>query len=190
MARVFRSLSLAALIVALTLVPAAAAAGGPPVHELYEWHPNGERNGPELELIYKNGELNGKFGAECGKTWIFASLGVLLNQSTEQMSGTYTDPVQSVGIGSSYRNSEINWYDFKSGGPLRVSISGTATFEKAVGTLSLSLYHMVKPKHKAGRPKPKAKRELTSSCDIHFEAPNFYFQPPAAPEAPPAEPSE
>lgn len=175
----------------MLLLTAAAQAGGPIPHDLYEWHPNGERNGPQLILEDKV-DVSGKFGVQCGKEWIYTYYGgggsndpFTLNASTGAIAGSALFPAGTVGLGSDYRNAEINFYDFKSAGPTQVTLSGQATPAAATGVLGLRLYRLVKPRHRGA----KAKRELSASCQVHFEAPNFYYEPPAPPEAPPQESS-
>jgi hypothetical protein len=181
---------LAGAVCALAAPVGAQAAGSRILHALYEWHPNGATAGPQLVLENKL-DLTGKFGVQCGKTWIFAYFGgggehdpFSLDATTGALSGSGDFPTGTVGMGSTYRSSEINYYDFKSAGPLAMTLSGQATQAAAVGTLSLKLYAVTKPRgHGAHKAKPK--KVLSASCAIPFDAPNFYAEAPAAPEPPP-----
>jgi hypothetical protein len=113
--------------------------------------------------------------------------GFSLDTATGALSGAVEFPQGSVGIGSSFRSAEINWYDFKSGGPLQASLSGTATASAAVGTLALKLYKLSKPAKHGKRAKKHAaarKRTLAASCQISFDAPNLYAPASGAPEEP------
>lgn len=193
-----RALARGACVVALALassVPSSArAAAARPQHDLYEWHPQGEDQGPELMLEDKL-DLTGKFAVQCQKTWVFVEFGggFQLDTTSGALSGSVEFPKGSVGIGSSFRGSEVNWYDFKSGGPLQATLAGQATAAAAIGTLSLKLYTTSKPRgHTRGKSKAKPKKKLSASCEISFDAPNLYApQAPGAPEAEPqAEASE
>ena len=82
-------------------------------------------------------------------------------------------PTGTVGIGSTYRNAEVNYFDFKSAGPLVMTLSGQATAAAAVGTLSLRLYSYTKA-HKHDGHKVRRKKILSASCAIQFDAPNHY----------------
>jgi hypothetical protein len=178
-------------VCALLFVPTSAQAGGGPVHLLYEWTPNGRESGPQLVLEDKN-DLTGKFAVQCGKNWYFAIFGIgpwTLNASTSVLSGTGEFPGGTIGTGSTYRNAEIDFFDFKSAGPTAMTLSGTATDAAAIGTLALKVYRVIKA-HKLHGHKMKAKRVLNASCQIPFDAPNFYAPgPPVAetPEPPSAE---
>ncbi len=176
--------ALAALACALLGGPACAQAGGGPVHLLYEWMPNGQESGPQLILQEKT-DLTGKFGVQCGKTWVFSYYGGGEHDpwtlSGGEISGTGEFPTGSVGIGSSYRDAEVNYFDFKSAGPTTMTLSGTANEAAATGTLSLKVYRYTKA-HKVHGHRVKGKKVLSESCAIQFNAPNHY-----APEAPSAE---
>jgi hypothetical protein len=175
--------ALAAIVCALLGAPACAQAGGGPEHLLYEWMPGGEGDGPQLVLEEKE-DLSGKFGVQCGKDWYYAIFGgggerdPWTISSSGALSGTGEFPGGSVGKGSSYRNSEIDFFDFKSAGPVSLTLSGTANDEAAVGTLSLKVYSYTKARKVHGH-KVKRKKVLSASCAIPFNAPNHY-----APEAP------
>jgi hypothetical protein len=167
---------------------AARGAAGRPQHDLYEWHPNGEGNGPMLMLEDKL-DLTGRFDVQCQKTWIYVGFGSVfaLNTTTGELSGSVEFPQASIGVGSSYRGAEVNWYDFKSGGPLHATLAGTATPAAATGTLTLKLYSVARARrHRKRRAKPR--RTLSASCAISFDAPNVYAPEGEAPpsEAPPA----
>jgi hypothetical protein len=185
---------LALAVGVVVAMPASAQAIGRPEHLLYEWHPAGSRSGPQLVLEDKV-YLTGKFGVQCGKSWYFAIFGAgpwTLDTTADTLSGTGQFPSGSVGMGSTYRNSEINYFDFKSAGPVTMTLSGTATYEAAVGTLALKVYRMTKARELHGH-RIKAKKVLSASCAIPFDAPNFYYEPPVAepsPEAIPPESSE
>lgn len=176
----------------LLLGPSAALAGGEAVsRDLYEWHPNGEGTNPQIVLEEKL-DLSGKFDVQCQRVWIFLPIGgggtadpFKLTNGT--LSGSYLFPTKDAGYGSSATSAEINYNDFHNAGPLDVQLSGTATAEKAVGTLSLKLYRLVKVKRHGHR---KLEKELSASCAVHFEAPNFYYEAPAAAESPPPETGE
>jgi len=175
---------------ALLSLPASTAAAGGPEHLLYEWTPNGRENGPQLVLEDKN-YLTGKFGVQCGSSWYYAIFGAgpwTLSTTTSTLSGTGEFPGGSVGKGSSYRNSEVDFFDFKSAGPVVMTLSGSATFAAATGTLGLKVYTMTKARKRHGR-KIKPKKVLSASCEIPFDAPNFYYEPPVA-ETPAPEGSE
>ncbi len=174
---------LAAGACALLGAPASAQAGATRAL-LYEWQPNGPEAGPQL-ILQEKLDLTGKFGVQCGKTWIFSYYGGGEHDpwsiSGGQISGTGEFPTGTAGIGSTYRNAEINDYDFKSAGPLVMTLSGQANAAAAVGTLSLRLYAYTKA-HKHNGHKVKRKKVLSASCVIQFDAPNYY-----APSAPVAE---
>jgi hypothetical protein len=175
--------ALAAAICALVGAPAGAQAGGAPVHLLYEWMPGGVESGPQLVLEEKQ-DLSGKFGVQCGKDWYFAIFGgggehdPWTIGSSGALSGTGEFPGGSVGKGSTYTSSEIDFFDFKSAGPVVLTLSGSATDAAAVGTLALKVYSYTKARKRHGR-KIKRKKVLSASCAIQFDAPNHY-----APEAP------
>jgi hypothetical protein len=181
--RTIRRGACALLACALLGAPACAQAGGGPLHLLYEWMPNGEEDGPLV--LQEKTDLTGKFGVQCGKSWIFTYYGGGEHDpwtlSGGEIAGTAEFPTGSVGIGSTYRSSEVNYYDFKSAGPVLMTLSGTANDAAAVGTLSLKLYAYTKA-HKVHGHKVKRKKVLSASCAIQFDAPNHY-----APEAPSAE---
>jgi hypothetical protein len=174
---------LAAVAWALLAVPASAQAASVPDHLLYEWQPNGSESGPQLVLEEKD-DLTGRFGVQCGKSWIFSQYGGggddpwSLSITTGVIAGTGEFPGGSTGIGSTYRNAEINYFDFKSAGPVAMTLSGTATDAAAVGTLGLKVYTMTKARKRHGHT-IKPKKVLSASCQIQFDAPNFY-----APSAP------
>jgi hypothetical protein len=180
---------LLAISCTLTL-SASAAAAGPPVKDLFEWLPNGERNGPELVIEAKGtgAVVSGKFGVQCGKNWLFAIYGggFTLDQATGMLTGTANYPAGSIGMGSTYRNAEINFFDFKTAGPVSMTLDAQTSTAAAVGTISFKRYTVI-PAH--GRPphRTKAKKLLSASCSLQFDAPNFYYQPPAPPETPPGE---
>jgi hypothetical protein len=178
-ARTIRRGALALAVCALLAVPASVqAGGGGPVHLLYEWMPNGEESGPQLVLEEKE-DLSGKFGVQCGKDWYFSIFGgggerdPWSISSSGELSGTGEFPGNSVGKGSSYRNAEIDFFDFKSAGPTSLTLSGTANDAAAVGTLSLKVYSYTKARKVHGH-KVKRKKVLSASCAIPFDAPNHY----------------
>ena len=132
--------------------------------DLFEWLPNGERNGPELVIEAKGtGDfISGKFGVQCGKSWLFAIYGggFTLDQATGMLTGTASYPAGSIGMGSSYRNAEINFFDFKSAGPVTFTLDAQTSAAAAVGTLSLKRYSVIAAH---GRPphRTKARKLLT-----------------------------
>ncbi len=183
--------ALALIGCALLGVPACAQAGGGRVPLLYEWMPNGEESGPQLILQEKT-DLTGKFGVQCGKDWYFAIFGggehdPWTLSSGGALSGTGEFPTNSVGKGSSYRNAQIDFFDFKSAGPTSMTLSGTANDAAATGTLSLKVYSYTKP-HKVHGHKVKGRKVLSASCAIPFNAPNHYA--PGAPVAEEPAPAE
>ena len=184
---VIRPFLLAACVGALLTEPAAAPAG-PTRALLYEWLPNGPEAGPQLILEEKL-DLTGKFGVQCGKGWIFSYFGggehppITLDTATGTISGTDSFPGGAVGIGSSYRAAEVNYYDFKSAGPLVMTLNAQASTAAAVGTLGLKLYSYTKAR-RHGSHKIKSKKILSASCSIPFDAPNHYAEAAAPVEAP------
>jgi len=177
--------ALAVLACALLGVPALAQAGGGPEHLLYEWMPDGQESGPQLVLEEKT-DLTGKFGVQCGKDWYYAIFGGGEHDpwtigSSGALAGTGEFPTNTVGKGSTYRSSEIDFFDFKSAGPVSMTLSGTANDAAAAGTLSLKVYSYTKA-HKVHGHKVKRKKVLSASCAVPFNAPNHY-----APGAPVAE---
>jgi len=177
--RVLPTLLLAACLGALLAAPADAPAGAIRAL-LYEWQPNGPEAGPQLILEEKL-DLTGKFGVQCGKGWIFSYFGggehppITFDAATGTISGTDSFPTGTAGIGSSYRAAEVNDYDFKSAGPLVMTLNAHATSAAAVGTLSLQLYAYTKAR-KHGSHKVKSKKILSASCSIPFDAPNHYAE--------------
>ncbi len=181
------------LVICMTLATAApAGAAAPPVKDLFEWLPNGEGNGPELVIEAKGtGDfISGRFGVQCGRSWLFAIYagGFTLDRATGMLTGTASYPAGSVGMGSSYRNAEINFFDFKSAGPVTFTLDAQTSPAAAVGTLSLKRYTVVAAHGRAPH-RTRARRVLSASCSMQFDAPNHYFEPPAA-ETSPAESSE
>jgi hypothetical protein len=178
--------ALALVACALLGVPASAQAGAGPAHLLYEWMPNGEESGPQLVLEEKT-DLSGKFAVQCGKDWYFAIFGgggerdPWTISPSDMLSGTGEFPAHTVGKGSSYRNAEVDFFDFKSAGPVSMTLSGSANDAAATGTLSLRVYSYAKASKRHGH-KVKGKKVLSASCAIAFDAPNHY-----APSAPVAE---
>ncbi len=179
-----RLLRLASCTGALLLLgPSMALAGGGVSHVLYEWHPGGEGTDPQLVLEEK-ADLSGKFDVQCGRVWIFLPIGGggtadPFKLSGETLSGSYLFPTKDAGYGSSGVGAEVNYNDFHNAGPLDVTLSGTATAEKALGTLTLKLYKLAKVKRHGHK---KLVKTLSAGCAVHFEAPNFYYQPPAPAE--------
>jgi hypothetical protein len=189
-ARAIRQGGPAAIACVLLAISASARAAGRPEHLLYEWTPNGREDGPQLVLEYKN-YLTGKFAVQCGSSWYFAIFGAGswgLNTTTGELSGTGEFPAGSIGKGSTYRNSEVDYFDFKSAGPVMMTLSGTATDAAAVGTLAMKVYTLTKARKRHGH-KLKPKKVLSASCSIPFNAPNFYYQAPST-ETPAPEGSE
>ncbi len=176
------------LAICATLATATSAcAAAAPVKDLFEWMPNGERNGPELVIEAKGtGDfISGRFGVQCGRSWLFSIYGggVTLNHATGMLTGTASYPAGSIGMGSSYRNAEINFFDFKSAGPVTFTLDAQTSAAAAVGTLSLKRYTVIAAH---GRPphRTKARKLLSASCSIQFDAPNHYYEPPAPAESP------
>ncbi len=188
MARVIRRVMLLLGVSALLVPLAIARAGGLRAY-LYEWQPNGQGTGPMLVLEEKQ-DLTGKFGVLCGKEWIFSYFGggehppFTFDVAAGTISGTESFPTNTVGRGSSYRAAEIDDYDFKSAGPVVMTLNAQASAAAAIGTLSLQVYGYTKA-HGHGRHRVKAKKTLKESCSIPFDAPNYY-----APSAPVAESPE
>jgi len=175
-------------LLALTAAPAGARV----LHPLYEWHPEAV-SGPQV-LIQEKVDLSGKFDEKCGSVWIYTSFGGggaadPFKLTGETLSGSEDFPTNTAGYGSSPRSAEVNFFDFHNAGPLDFTLAGTATEQKAVGTLTLHLYKLVKIKHPA-RHRPKVKKVLQVGCVVPFEAPDYYYEPPAAPESPPPETGE
>jgi hypothetical protein len=186
--------AIAAAICALMGAPVCAQAGGAPVHLLYEWMPGGVENGPQLVLEEKQ-YLSGKFGVQCGKDWYFAIFGGGGERdpwtigSSGALSGTGEFPGGSVGKGSTYTSSEIDFFDFKSAGPVVLTLSGAANDAAAVGTLALKVYSYTKARKRHGR-KIKRKKVLSASCAIRFDAPNHYAPGAPVTEEPTPPPAE
>ena len=187
MARVIRRIAPLVGVLALLVIPSAAQSKGPS-RLLYEWQPNGEGTGPRLELEDKT-EVTGRFGLKCGRDWIYAIFGggaFVLDEASETLSGTAHFPAGSVGRGSSYRSSEVDFFDFKSAGPVVMSLNAHANFMAAIGTIAMKVYAFTKP-HGHGAHRTKRREVLSDSCSIPFDAPNHYYEVPAAPESPPGE---
>ncbi|MGD0454623.1 MAG: hypothetical protein ABSB69_13585 [Solirubrobacteraceae bacterium] len=186
--RVMLVLSIGALAVPL----AVARAGGLRAY-LYEWQPNGPQTGPLLVLQEKL-DLTGKFGVQCGKGWIFSYFGggehppITFDTATGTISGTESFPTNTVGIGSSFRAAEVDYYDIKSAGPVVMTLNAQASAAAAVGTLGLKLYGYTKA-HGHGAHRVKAKKVLKASCEVPFDAPNYYAEA-AAPTGESAPPSK
>jgi hypothetical protein len=176
---------MAVMLLALWLLPGVSAAALSR-SLLYEWEPNGETSGPQLVLEEKS-DLTGKFGVQCGSIWVFSYFGggpnppLSLSRETGVIAGTESYPTNTVGIGSSYRAAEVDYYQIKSAGPVVLTLSGQATQAVATGTLALKVYRYTKAHRVHGR-KVKAKKVLRASCSVAFDAPNHYYEPPAAPE--------
>jgi hypothetical protein len=183
---------LAATGAVLALCAAVAVAGGGvgASHPIYEWRPHGEGTDPTIMLQEKS-DLTGKFDVQCGSLWIASGFGGggtadPFTFSGGMLSGSLLFPTGSAGDGSSGVSAEVNYFDFHNAGPLEMQLSGTGTEEKAVGTLTLHLYKLVKVKRR-GSHRTSTERELRDDCAVHFEAPNYYYEPPAAAEpSPPA----
>ncbi len=140
--------------------------------QIWEWKPNGPETGPQVVLQHKiEPYVSGRFGVQCGKHWLYSIFGLAFNISAVPgtISGTASFATNSVGMGSSYRNAEIDFFDFKSAGPLVVRISAQDTPASAVGTLALKLYSYTKPRRHDGHT-IKAKKVLSASCSIAFDA--------------------
>jgi hypothetical protein len=185
--------ALALLACALLGVTASAQAGGGPEHLLYEWMPGGEGNGPQL-ILQEKADLTGKFGVQCGKDWYYSIFGggehdPWTISSGGALAGTGEFPTNTVGKGSTYRNSEVDFFDFKSAGPVSMTLSGTANDAAASGTLSLKVYSYTKAHRVHGR-KVKRKKILSASCSIPFDAPNHYAPGAAVAEEPAPAPAE
>lgn len=179
MARVIRRLAPLACAAALLAAPAAAHAARA---YLWQWQPDGEEAGPQL-ILQDKVSVTGKFGVSCGRSWLFSYYGggehppFGFDQATGAISGTEDFPADTVGIGSSYRAAEVNFFDFKSAGPVVMTLSAQGSQAAAVGTLGLKLYSYTRA-HGHGRHRVKAKKVLSASCQIAFDAPNYYAEAP------------
>ncbi len=164
--RVCATLTLAACAGALQ-APAALARG-----QIWEWKPNGPEAGPQVVLEHKPSPwVSGRFGVQCGKHWLYSIFGLAfkIDAVPGTISGTVGFATNSVGLGSSYRGAEIDFFDFKSAGPVTVTINAQETPASAVGTLALKLYSYTKPRRHDGHT-IKAKKVLSASCSIPFDA--------------------
>jgi len=176
--------ALLAVAAGAPLLLTASAQATIPTFALYEWMPNGSHSGPQLVIQYKPDlYVTGRYGLQCGNTWIFAiySGGFALNPATGALSGTIESPAGAIGKGTSYTNAQIDFFDFKSAGPVTMTIDAQVTDTAVTGTISAKIYRYAKA-HKHGKRRIKRQKLLATSCAIPFEA---VGHPSAAALAPP-----